>query len=132
MEEVLVSGVTANKKEAKVTICDVPDRPGVAAVIFKDLAKKDINVDMIIQNISRTGYTDVSFTVPVAELNKTKQVMGKIVKDIKAKGAIYNSDIAKVSIGRREPISRRSRLKNRILTKFPSRTKAPTLIRSRP
>ncbi len=98
MEEVLVSGVTANKGEAKVTICDVPDKPGIAAVIFKDLAKADINVDMIIQNISRTGYTDVSFTVPLAELARTKQVMRKIVKGVKAKGAIYNNDIAKVSI----------------------------------
>lgn len=98
MEDVLVSGVTVNKGEAKVTICDVPDKPGVAALIFKDLAKKDINVDMIIQNISRTGYTDVSFTVPLAELVRTKQVMKKIVERINAKGAIYNSDIAKVSI----------------------------------
>ena len=98
MEEVLVSGVTANKGEAKVTICDVPDKPGIAAVIFRDLAKADINVDMIIQNISRTGYTDVSFTVPLAELARTRQVMRKIVKGVKAKGAIYNNDIAKVSI----------------------------------
>ncbi len=98
MEDVLVSGVTVNKGEAKVTICDVPDKPGVAALIFKDLAKKDINVDMIIQNISRTGYTDVSFTVPLAELVRAKQVMKKIVERINAKGAIYNSDVAKVSI----------------------------------
>jgi len=98
MEDVLVSGVTANRGEAKVTICSVPDRPGVAAVIFKRLAQSNINVDMIIQNISRTGYTDVSFTVPVAELARTKQVMNQIVKAVKAKGSIYNSDIAKISI----------------------------------
>lgn len=98
MEEVLVSGVTMNKGEAKVTICDVPDRPGIAAYIFKDLAKEDINVDMIIQNISRTGYTDVSFTVPLSELNKCKKVVGEIVKKVKAKGAIYNNEIAKISI----------------------------------
>ncbi|MFH1782814.1 MAG: aspartate kinase [Candidatus Omnitrophota bacterium] len=98
MEEVLVSGVTMNKGEAKVTLCDVPDRPGIAAVIFKDIAKNSINVDMIIQNISRTGYTDLSFTVPVAELHKTKEAMEKIIKKVKAKGATYNKDIAKVSI----------------------------------
>lgn len=98
MEEVLVSGVTMNKGEAKVTICDVPDRPGIAAYIFRDLAKGDINVDMIIQNISRTGYTDVSFTVPLNELNRCKKVTDTIVKRVKAKGAIYNSDIAKISI----------------------------------
>ncbi len=98
MEEFLVSGVAANKGEAKVTICDVPDKPGIAAKIFTDIAKHDINVDMIIQNISRKGHTDLSFTVPVAELNKTKDVMVKIVNAVKAKGVIYNSEIAKVSI----------------------------------
>ena len=60
MEEVLVSGIAANKGEAKVTICDVPDKPGIAAKIFTDIAKHDINVDMIIQNISRKGHTDLS------------------------------------------------------------------------
>ena len=98
MEEVLVSGVTANKKEAKVTICDVPDRPGIAAKIFRDLADNNINVDMIIQNISRTGYTDVSFTMPVEELGRARQVIEKIVKEVKAKGVIYNREIAKISI----------------------------------
>lgn len=98
MEDVLVSGVTANKGEAKVTICDVSDKPGIAASIFKDIAKSDINVDMIIQNISRRGYTDVSFTVPLADLNKARDIMARIVKSIKAKGVVYNKDIAKVSI----------------------------------
>jgi len=98
MEDVLVSGVAANKGEAKVTICDVPDRPGIAAIIFKDIAKADINVDMIIQNISRRGHTDVSFTVPVAEMAKTKDLMERIVKAVRAKGVVYNNEIAKVSI----------------------------------
>jgi aspartate kinase len=98
MEDVLVSGVTMNKKEAKVTICNVPDRPGIAALIFKDLARRSINVDMIIQNISRTGYTDVSFTVPAEELTKTKQAVSSMVRRIKAEGVTYNRDIAKVSI----------------------------------
>jgi len=98
MEEVLVSGVTLNKDEAKVTICDVPDRPGIAAKIFQKISKKEINVDMIIQNISRRGYTDLSFTVPLADLNKAKDVMGEIIKSIKAKAVVYNNDIAKVSI----------------------------------
>jgi len=98
MEDVLVSGVTMNKKEAKVTLCAVPDRPGIAAVIFNDLAEKNINVDMIIQNVSRTGYTDLSFTVPQEELSRTKQVIQQIVKGVKTKGATYNSDIAKISI----------------------------------
>lgn len=98
MEEVLVSGVTVNKKEAKVTICGVPDKPGIAAIIFENIARKDINVDMIIQNVSRTGSTDLSFTVPVEELNRAKKVVGGIVKAVGAKGVMYNRDIAKVSI----------------------------------
>ncbi len=98
MEDVLVSGIAANKDEAKVTICAVPDKPGIAAEIFKDLALKGINVDMIIQNVSRTGHTDVSFTVPVEEINKVKQVTQAIVKKIKAKNVTYNKDIAKISI----------------------------------
>jgi len=98
MEDVLVSGIAADKKEAKVTICDVPDRPGVAARIFRDLADNNINVDMIIQNISRTGCTDVSFTMPVEESGRARQVIQRIVKDVKAKEVIYNRDIAKISI----------------------------------
>ena len=62
MEHIVISGVALNKDEAKITICDVPDKPGIAARIFKDLARENINVDMIIQNVSRTGATDVSFT----------------------------------------------------------------------
>jgi len=98
MEDVLVSGIAADKKEAKVTICDVPDRPGVAARIFRDLADNNINVDMIIQNISRTGCTDVSFTMPVEESVRARQVIQRIVKDVKAKEVIYNRNIAKISI----------------------------------
>jgi len=98
MEEVLVRGVAVNKNEAKLTICDVPDKPGVAAKIFKKLADDDINVDMIIQNISRTGATDVSFTVNGADLAKTLKSAKKISKDIKARGVTHDKSIAKVSV----------------------------------
>ncbi len=98
MEEVLVSGVTLNTNEAKITICDVPDKPGVAAKIFEELAEDDINVDMIIQNISRTGRTDVSFTVPANELTKAKGSVERAVRLIGAKSFVYDLDIAKVSI----------------------------------
>lgn len=98
MEEVVISGVTYNKNEAKMTICDVPDRPGIAAKIFKVLAQGDINVDMIIQNVSRTGYTDLSFTVPKSDLNKSLRTARGIVKAIKADKVTYDEDIAKVSI----------------------------------
>ena len=98
MEKVQVSGVTVNKKEAKVTICDVPDRPGIAAKIFKKIADKNINIDMIIQNISRTRKTDVSFTVQKDELDKTIKTAKEICKSIGAKGVTSDSNIAKVSV----------------------------------
>ncbi|MFH1062645.1 MAG: aspartate kinase [Candidatus Omnitrophota bacterium] len=97
-EGVVISGVTLDKKEAKMTICDVPDKPGMAAQIFKHLAEAEINVDMIIQNISRTRRTDVSFTVPQSELQRTMKTAKQIVKDIKAEKVTCDDDIAKVSI----------------------------------
>ncbi len=98
MEDVLVSGVTLNKEEAKVTVCDVPDRPGAAARIFGEIAKQNINLDMIIQNVSRTGSTDVSFTVLTGDLSKTLKLMKKVVKTIGAKGVTFDRGIAKVSV----------------------------------
>lgn len=100
MEKVFVSGVTVNKKEAKITICDVPDKPGLAAKIFNGLAAKNINVDMIIQNISRTGTkaTDVSFTVQKDDLHKTLKTAKEISASIGAEGVTSDSNIAKVSV----------------------------------
>ncbi len=98
MEDVLVRGVTAKKDEAKVTICDVPDKPGEASRIFELLAKADINVDMIVQNISRTKATDISFTVPNSDLKKTQEVVQKVIKTIGAKAVTYNKSIAKLSV----------------------------------
>ena len=98
MEDVLVRGVTVNKDEAKVTICDVPDKPGEASRIFEKLAKSDINIDMIIQNISRAKSTDISFTIEKKDFNKSQMVIEKIVKDVGAKGVEYNKNVAKVSV----------------------------------
>ena len=98
MEDIMVSGVALNKDEAKVTICDVPDKPGIAAKIFKDISKQDINVDMIVQNISRTGATDVSFTVPGADLNKTIKTAKEIAGKIGAGKVTFDKEIAKVSV----------------------------------
>ncbi len=98
MEEVVVSGVTLQKNEAKVTICDVPDVPGVAAKIFKSIADNNINVDMIVQNISRKGYTDVSFTVLTADLPKVMKVARKVAKKVGAEDVLRDNDIAKVSV----------------------------------
>jgi aspartate kinase len=98
MENIVVSGVALNRSEAKVTICDVPDKPGIAAKIFKDIAKGNINVDMIVQNVSRTGATDVSFTVPANDLVKTIKVSKEISKRVGAGDVVADKDIAKVSI----------------------------------
>ena len=98
MEDVVVSGVTLNKSEAKVTICDVPDKPGAASKIFEMLGTANINVDMIVQNVSRERITDVSFTVNKDELPKTLKVVNKIVSEIGAKGVVYDDDMAKVSV----------------------------------
>jgi aspartate kinase len=98
MEDIVVSGVALTKNEAKVTICDVPDRPGIAAKIFKDIAKEDINVDMIVQNVSRTRSTDLSFTVPASDLNKTIRAAKGISDRIKAGDITFDKEIAKVSI----------------------------------
>lgn len=98
MEDVLVSGVTLNKNEAKITILDVPDRPGIAAKIFNELAKGEINVDMIIQNISHTRRTDVSFTVVKEDLPKTLKTIKRVSDEIKAGGVIHDEGIAKVSL----------------------------------
>ena len=70
MEGVLISGVALDTDEAKVTIDDVPDRPGVAAASFKAIAAEGVNVDMIVQNVSHDGTTDLSFTAPRADLGR--------------------------------------------------------------
>ena len=98
MEDVLVRGVTANKNEAKVTVCDVPDRPGEASRLFENLAEANVNVDMIIQNISRTRATDITFTVPNSDLEKTREVLRKVIKEIGARGTKYDKNVAKVSV----------------------------------
>ncbi len=98
MEQMVVSGVTLQKDEAKVTICDVPDRPGVAATIFNRIGRANINVDVIVQNVSRTGSTDVSFTVARSDLRRVLQVARRVAKEIKAGRVIRDDGIAKVSI----------------------------------
>ncbi|MBI1865836.1 MAG: aspartate kinase [Nitrospirae bacterium] len=98
MERVVVSGVTYNKSEAKITIVGVPDRPGVAARIFGPIADANINVDMIIQNIGSHGLTDLSFTIPRADLARTLEIARGIIADIGAKDLNVQESIAKVSI----------------------------------
>jgi aspartate kinase len=98
MEDIVVSGVTMNKDEAKVTICDVPDKPGIAAKIFKKIAEANINIDMIIQNTSRTGCTDMSFTVPEKDLKKTLKTAKDAAGKIGAGEVEYNDNVAKLSV----------------------------------
>ena len=98
MEEVVVSAVTHDKNQARITIVDVPDRPGIAVAIFNPIAEANINVDMIVQNVSHEGLTDLSFTVARTDLPKAAQVIEKVVKEIGAKGYTTEDRIAKVSI----------------------------------
>ncbi len=80
MEKVVISGVTYNKNEAKITVRGVPDRPGIASILFSNLGAAGINVDMIIQNIGEKGHSDVSFTVDRSELKKAMKVVNDTSK----------------------------------------------------
>lgn len=98
MEDVLVSAVTVNKSEAKITVCNVPDRPGIAAKIFTNLASAGISVDMIVQNVSHLRQTDISFTVNKTEAAKTMKLTKMLAKEIGASDVLQDEDIARVSI----------------------------------
>jgi aspartate kinase len=98
MEQAIISGVTHDTGEAKVTIEQVPDRPGIAATIFRDLAEAGINVDMIVQNVSSAGHTDISFTVPRSDVERAARCMEKIVVDTEASGFATDEHIGRVSL----------------------------------
>ena len=98
METVLVSGVAFNKDEAKISIFGVPDQPGVSAQIFTPLSDNEITVDMIIQNISHQGATDLTFTVPKGDCKKAVAIVEKVADKIKARGVSFDTEISKVSI----------------------------------
>jgi aspartate kinase len=98
MEQVIVSGVTYNKNEAKVTVDGVPDRPGVASRLFSALADANIVIDMIVQNVSHDKMTDITFTVAKADTKKAQKIMQGLTAEIGAKGLEVDEGIAKVSI----------------------------------
>jgi aspartate kinase len=98
MEQVVVSGVTYDRNQAKITLLGVPDRPGIAARLFGGIAKENIVVDMIIQNISQEGLTDISFTVPRGDAKKAMDLVSTLVREIGANDVQLTEDIAKVSI----------------------------------
>jgi len=98
METVLVSGVTYNKDEAKISVFRIPDKPGIASRIFSPLSHANITVDMIIQNVSSDGYTDLTFTVPKTDYKKAIKIVEETAKEVGASGVKGDENIAKVSI----------------------------------
>ena len=97
MEDIVVSGVAADKNQAKISLIGVPDRPGVAAKVFQTLSANNINVDMIIQNASIEGITDMSFTVAETELHKAIEVVEGLKEELNFKGVVWDRNVAKVS-----------------------------------
>jgi aspartate kinase len=98
MEDPIISGVVTDVSEAKVTVIGVPDQPGVSAALFEPLAAANVNVDMIVQNTSIAGHTDISFTVPLADMKVSEAIVGRVAGEIGATGVNHDSDIAKVSL----------------------------------
>ncbi len=98
MENVIVSGVTCDKNEAKITITKVPDKPGIAHRLFGAIADANIMVDMIIQNVSEEGLTDITFTVMKNDLSKATNIVREIAREISAYEINTDENIAKVSI----------------------------------
>jgi aspartate kinase len=98
LEKAIISGVTHDTSEAKVTIQGVPDRPGIAAKIFRALADAGVNIDMIVQNVSEQGHTDVSFTLPKDDLAGAERILGETARAIGANGFLQDPDIAKISL----------------------------------
>ncbi|MGH2747150.1 MAG: aspartate kinase [Actinomycetota bacterium] len=98
MEKAIISGIAHDTSEAKVTIFGVPDRPGVAVRVFRPLADEDINIDMIVQNVSEGGTTDISFTLPKDDLRRAEAILDRTATDVGAAGVKTDPDIAKVSL----------------------------------
>jgi aspartate kinase len=98
MDDVLVSGVSYDRNEAKITLQRVPDRPGLAAQIFGPIAAANIVVDMIIQNASEDGTTDLTFTVAKGDHKKALAIVERMLPALKAKGVLVDTDIAKISV----------------------------------
>ena len=100
MEQAIISGIAHDRSEAKITIVGVPDRTGVAARIFQAIADVDVNIDMIVQNVSAaaTGLTDISFTLPKAEGEKAIAVLNKIQGEVGFASIQYDDQIGKLSL----------------------------------
>ena len=98
LEKAIISGVTHDTSEAKVSILGVPDRPGIAALVFRALAEAGVNVDMIVQNMSQHGVTDITFTLPKADLPIAEPILARTAKEIGAAEVVQDPEIAKISL----------------------------------
>jgi aspartate kinase len=98
MEDAVVTGITHDRSQAKVSLLRVPDRPGIAAQVFGALGAKTIVVDMIVQNISRDGFTDISFTVPRGDAARATAALDEIARAVGAQGVLRDERVAKISI----------------------------------
>ena len=98
MEEPIISSVVTDAGEAKVSVLGVPDRPGISAALFESLAEANVNVDMIVQNTSNAGTTDISFTMPKADMGTAQKIVEEVAKDIGATGVSHDDSIAKISL----------------------------------
>jgi aspartate kinase len=98
MEDPIISGVVTDMSEAKVTVVAVPDRPGISAALFEPLAQANVNVDMIVQNTSHDGTTDISFTIPKSDMASAEEIVRRVAGEIGAAGVETDSQIAKLSL----------------------------------
>jgi aspartate kinase len=98
MEQAIISGIAHDTSEAKVTVKAVPDQPGVAARVFRPLADGSVNIDMIVQNSSEDGTTDIFFTVPKDDLSRAQPILEKVAAEVGAQGIETDSNIAKISL----------------------------------
>jgi aspartate kinase len=98
MEDVVVRGVSLERNQAKVTICGVPDRPGCAGKIFSVISAANVSVDMIVQNASSTGTTDVSFTLHKDDFARAEKLLAPLVPELGASGIMATTGVAKLSV----------------------------------
>ena len=98
LEQAIISGIASDTGEAKVTILGVPDRPGIAGRVFRPLADAGIHIDMIVQNVSAAGHTDISFTLPTADLANAEPILARVAGEVDAAGYTCDEDIGKVTL----------------------------------
>jgi aspartate kinase len=98
LEQAIISGIASDTGEAKVTILGVPDRPGIAGRVFRPLADAGIHIDMIVQNVSAAGHTDISFTLPTTDLPLAEPILERLAAEVEAAGFTCDEDVGKVTL----------------------------------